>query len=118
VHSGGPPEIGVVITTVADAEQARALGERLVRDRAAACATTLPHARSVYRWKGATESTEEVILVLKTRAGCVDRLADALRTLHPYDVPEILVFANVRASAEYTAWVEDEVPPCSDPSSR
>ncbi len=110
--------IGLIVTTVPNDETARAIAAQLLDERAAACVTVIPGARSLYWWKGTIESAEEVVLVAKTRADAVERVADRVRALHPYDLPEVVIDANVRASGAYAAWIAEEVAPCDGPSSR
>lgn len=112
MSDGAAGVIGVVITTVSSAAEADAIAARLVGDRAAACVTALPGARSLYRWKGGVERAEETVLVVKTRSECVDRVAEQVRSLHSYETPEILCCPHVPASAAYAAWVAGEVDAC------
>jgi periplasmic divalent cation tolerance protein len=73
--------------------------------------TILPGVRSVYTWKGVPQVGEERQLFIKTTTDQVDALWDAVRTKHPYDVPEFLVVPVVDGSADYLRWVEDSVGP-------
>jgi periplasmic divalent cation tolerance protein len=80
----------VVLVTVPDAETARNLARQLVHERLAACVNIIPGITSIYRWEGAVEETGEVLLVMKTTADRYEALESAIRSRHPYDVPEIL----------------------------
>jgi periplasmic divalent cation tolerance protein len=104
--------IGVVITTVSSAAEGETLAAQLVGERAAACVTALPGARSLYRWKGEVEHAEEIVLLVKTRSECVEHVAERIRALHAYETPEILCCPGVRASEAYAAWVAEEVDEC------
>jgi periplasmic divalent cation tolerance protein len=46
--------------------------------------------RSVYAWQGAIDRGEEVVAIVKTRAGRRDAVAAALKARHPYETPIIL----------------------------
>ena len=65
----------------------------------------MSNVRSIYRWQGRLEDESEVMLILKTRADRVDALAERLRALHPYDVPELLVLPVESGLPEYLEWV-------------
>jgi periplasmic divalent cation tolerance protein len=67
--------------------------------------------RSIYRFRGAVEDESEVLLVIKTRADRVDALAERLRALHPYEVPELLVLPTAGGLAPYLDWVRAETQP-------
>ena len=64
----------IVVTTASSREEADRLARALVEERLAACATLIPVAESIYCWEGKIESSTETLLLLKTEAGCLDRL--------------------------------------------
>jgi periplasmic divalent cation tolerance protein len=79
----------------------------LVESGIAACVSSVA-VRSVYRWQGAVEDAEEVLLVAKTR---VERLEDLERYLsdeHPYDVPELVALQPAHVGAGYLEWLLGE----------
>jgi periplasmic divalent cation tolerance protein len=84
----------LVYTTFPDAETALAVGRELVADKLAACVNVLPGMRSVYAWQGAIERGEEVVAIVKTRAGRKEAVAAALKARHPYETP-IILFLDV-----------------------
>jgi periplasmic divalent cation tolerance protein len=79
----------------------------LVREQLAACVNVLPTMRSVYRWQGKVEEAQELQLIIKTRRERVEAIKARLASLHPYDVPELLVLTISDGSAEYLAWLQD-----------
>lgn len=99
------PLARVVLTTAADAEQARRLGRQLVEERLAACATLLPGAESIYRWQGRIESSAETVLLLKTDPEHLAALAARLHELHSYETPEFLVLPIDSGSPAYLNWL-------------
>lgn len=96
-----------IVTTMNDKEAAYAMGRRLVEDRLAACCQVTGPVRSIYRWKGAIEETEEWYCVLKTRPSLYRRVEEAILKLHPYEVPEIIAIAIDEALDAYAGWVEE-----------
>jgi len=95
----------VVYTTwpaIADAEAAwRTLGER----RLAACVNILPGMISHYRWEGKVERAEETVMIIKTRASLADAVSNAVKALHSYDTPAILVLPLESVEKGYLAWL-------------
>lgn len=63
--------------------------------------------RSIYAWKGLTESAEERQLVIKTTHARLSDLEDRVMELHPYDTPEFLVIPIVDGGREYLAWLSE-----------
>ena len=99
----------VVLVTAPDTEVARRIASRLVEERLAACGNVVPGVTSLFRWEGAVRDEPEVLLVLKTSAGSLERLEARVRELHPYDVPEVLALPAVGGSEAYLDWVRDSV---------
>jgi periplasmic divalent cation tolerance protein len=102
-------ELRIALTTVADRAAADRLAHALVDERLAACVTILPAAHSVYRWQGAVESADELLLVIKTTVDAWPRLVARLPALHPYALPELVALAPTDASPAYAAWVRENV---------
>jgi len=96
----------VVNCTFPDHEIAWRISRAAVKNGLAACATLIPEAKSIYRWKGEIETANETVVTFKTTE---DRFA-ALRTFvlkeHPYEVPELTAWPVSDGSPEYLAWVE------------
>jgi periplasmic divalent cation tolerance protein len=95
----------IVLTTAANLEEARKLGRAFVEEQLAACATLIPAVESIYRWKGAIESSSETMLLLKTDVDRLAALESRLRELHSYEVPEFLVLPIETGSRSYLDWM-------------
>jgi periplasmic divalent cation tolerance protein len=95
----------IVLTNLPDRAAAVKLAHELVERRLAACVNVLAACTSVYRWKGAVETAQEVPLLIKTRSVLYDELEAAIVELHPYEVPEIIAVPVLRGLAEYLDWV-------------
>lgn len=102
----------LVFCTCPDEATAERIAQALVAERLAACVSRSP-VRSVYRWKGAVDSADEVQLVIKTTQARYDALERRLRALHPYELPEILAVEAAAGLAGYLDWIGDSV---TDPS--
>ncbi|MBN8970235.1 MAG: divalent-cation tolerance protein CutA [Rhizobiales bacterium] len=98
----------VVMTTVANAEQARMIMTAVVEARLAACAQT-QGISSCYRWDGKVVSEDEQLIVFKTMSDAYEALEVKLLALHPYDTPEIIRLPIESGSAKYLAWIASEV---------
>ncbi|WP_206862193.1 divalent-cation tolerance protein CutA [Lysobacter changpingensis] len=102
------PRVRLVLSTCPDARTADTLATALVDERLAACVNVLPGIRSVYRWQGAVERGEEVLLLIKTTADRQDALVERLKALHPYELPEALAVEAVGGLAAYLHWVAEQ----------
>ena|SRR5580765_5628028 len=97
----------IVLTTAGSQEEARKIAHALVDQRLAACVNIVPHIESVYRWQGKVESASEYLLVIKTRSGSFDRLSEAIKKLHSYDLPECVMLEITAGSKEYLNWIAE-----------
>jgi periplasmic divalent cation tolerance protein len=97
--------IRVVLTTFASADDAAKAVRILVDEQIIACGTILPGARSIYRWKAAIEDSEEAVVLLKTSAERFPALEERLRSIHPYETPEIVALDPTAVSKDYADWV-------------
>ena len=97
-----------VITTTARREEAERIARELVETRLAACVQIVGPITSTYRWRGKIETDEEWQCWAKTRGELFARVEEAIRRIHPYEVPEILAVPIVAGSAGYLAWLEGE----------
>ena len=99
----------LVMSTVGSREDAERIAQALVGERLAACVNVVPGLLSIYRWKGAVERADELLLLIKTRAEMVEDLGARLRALHPYEVPELVVVPIAGGHGAYLDWITDSV---------
>src|SRR3954452_9437693 len=98
-------EIRLAFCTFPDAETARRVAREIVELRLAACGNIVPQIHSIYRWQGAVETGEESLAIFKTSAGAYPAFEAKLRSLHPYEVPEIIAWPIDQGLPEYLRWV-------------
>jgi periplasmic divalent cation tolerance protein len=101
-------DVIVVLTSLPDRAAAQKLAQELVAQKLAACVNVLAECASVYRWQGKVENAAEVPVLIKTRAGRYAEVENAIRRLHPYELPEIVAVPVVRGLGEYLEWVTNE----------
>ena len=100
--------LSVVLITVPDQETAELVAKALLEPRLAACVNILPSVRSLYWWEGKIGSASEILLIAKTEPRLIPELADAVRAVHPYKVPEIVALTASFAAESYLGWVKAE----------
>jgi periplasmic divalent cation tolerance protein len=100
----------VVLITAASREEADRIARRLVEDRLAACVTIVPQVRSIFMWEQKLSQEDEVLLLVKSRRARFVQLAEAVKRLHSYSVPEIIALPVVMGSADYLRWVSEATP--------
>lgn len=99
-------EVSTVLVTFPDERTARAICRSLIERRLAACANIFA-VGSIYRWKGEIEEASEFASLLKVRSEDFQTVAEAVKELHPYEVPCIVRYKVADGSAVYLNWVRE-----------
>ena len=97
-----------VYTTWPTTVEAEKAGRELVERRLAACVNILPGMISHYRWEGKVERAEEAVMLIKTRASMADAVERAIKDLHSYSTPAILVLPLESVEHNYLSWLLTE----------
>ena len=100
-------KILLAVSTFPDAEVARRISNQLVSERFAACANIFASVESIYRWQEKIESGNETLVFFKVSEDRQSAFQDKLRSLHPYDVPEIIFVPVAGGLPEYLQWVSE-----------
>ena len=95
----------LVFTNLPNRDTAVALARALIERRAAACVNVLGECVSVYRWQGKVEEAAEVPVLIKSTEETYPALEQAIRELHPYELPEIVAVPLSRGLPDYLDWV-------------
>ena len=77
----------------------------LVREQLAACVSQLAGMKSVYRWHGAIQHANEVLVLIKTRSGCLPVSTACIPELHPHELPELIAVEVVSGHPAHLQWI-------------
>ena len=98
-----------LLITCPSREEGERIARALVGAKLAACVNMVPGVKSIYWWRGYVEEGEEVLLLVKTRLDLVEELAKKVRSLHSYEVPEIIALPIVSGSKSYLDWLDESL---------
>jgi periplasmic divalent cation tolerance protein len=98
----------LVYMTAGSIEEARRIGRALVEERLVACVNLIEGMKSIYRWQGAVEEGNEVVIIAKTTAGRVGPLIERVKALHSYDVPCVVALPIESGNPDFMAWIARE----------
>jgi len=99
----------VVLITVPSKEVGRKVSEALLEKKLAACVNIVPAINSLYNWQGKPQDDEECLLLVKTRASIFEeQFVPAVRSVHPYEVPEIIALPIIMGLRSYLDWIKAE----------
>ncbi|AAF11840.1 MULTISPECIES: divalent-cation tolerance protein CutA [Deinococcus] len=101
--------MSLVVLVTLPPERAQELARTLVTERLAGCVNILPGIQSIYRWDGEVAEDPESLLLIKTVGEQYPALEARIKSLHPYEVPEIVALPFDRASPEFQSWLRDSV---------
>ncbi len=99
----------IVLTTAGSQQEAQRIARTLVDRRLAACVNIIPQIQSIYRWQGKVEDAQEWLLLIKTTNQAFERIRDAIRELHSYELPECISVSVEDGSAAYLNWISESV---------
>jgi periplasmic divalent cation tolerance protein len=97
----------LALSTFPDRETAQRVSNQVVAEKFAACANILPAVESIYRWKDKVETGNETLVIFKLGEDRQSAFQEKVRSLHPYEVPEIIFFSVSNGLPEYLHWVAD-----------
>ena len=96
----------LILCNCPDITAAEQLAQHLVKERLAACVNLVPGIRSVYQWQGSIETAQEIMLLIKTQTVLYPAIEEAIKRLHPYEIPEIIAVAIADGSGDYLKWMD------------
>jgi periplasmic divalent cation tolerance protein len=95
----------IVLVTTANKAEAEKIAQTLLKERLIACANIINPVTSLFFWSGKIDKAEECLMVMKSRRDLFVELAECLKGLLSYEVPEVLAIPIVEGSATYLAWM-------------
>ena len=98
----------VVLTNMPDTVSAQTLARQLVEQNLAACVNILDGIESIYRWQGVIETASECCLLIKSTQARYTELEVAIKSAHPYQLPEIIALPIVAGWPAYLEWIATE----------
>ena len=98
----------VIYSTIGDIEDARRIAHTLVEEKLVACVNIIPNIESVYRWEGKKEEDEECVFIVKTSDENIEKTIARIRSLHPYELPDIIVIPIIGGLKEYLEYISNE----------
>jgi len=102
-------EYQIVINSCPDQHIAQQLAEQLIDQQLAACVSIIPGITSVYRWQGKLASSQEQLLLIKTRRDQFGSVQQLICRYHPYELPEIVAVPIDQGLPDYLAWINSSL---------
>jgi len=97
----------VIFITAANKKEAKKIAQQLVKSKLVACVNIIEGIKSLFRWKGKVDLAKEVLLVVKSRKEKLAKIIKLVKSLHSYEVPEIIALPIVGGYKPYLNWIND-----------
>ena len=98
----------LVMVTAGSSEEAHVIADKLLSLRKAACVNIITGVSSFFWWKGCIDSSRETMLLIKTRKALLDDVIALVKSIHSYELPEIIALPIVSGSQDYLDWIANE----------
>lgn len=95
----------VCLITTDSNEVAQQIAKEIVEEKLAACVNIISNIKSTYRWQGKIESSQELLLIIKTKAILAKDIIKFVKDRHNYSVPEIIFLPIIDGNEEYLDWI-------------
>ena len=97
-----------VYITSGSLEEAKSIGQILVKKKLVACVNIFENIISIYKWKDKLEEGKEVVMIAKTRKKLMPKLIETVNDHHSYNCPCILYLPIQGGNPEFLNWIETE----------
>jgi len=99
----------VVLITASHMEEAKRIGDKLVREKVAACINIVSQINSMFWWGKKVTVESESLLIVKTTRNKLEKIINIVKALHSYTVPEIIALPIIDGNEEYLKWIGESV---------
>ena len=97
----------VIFVTCANKIQAKKIAQALIRHKLAACVNLVNPVNSLFWWQKKVDSCKETLLIIKTKKKLFSKLEKLVKSLHSYEVPEIIALPIIMGNKKYLNWIND-----------
>jgi len=95
----------IILVVTKDRQEAEKITLALLNDQLIACGNIIDSVTSLFHWSGKIEKSEECLVFMKSRVNLFAQVAERVKSLHSYEVPEILALPIVDGSRAYLDWM-------------
>ncbi len=99
----------LVIVTTKDKKEAQIIAQAAIEKKLAACANIIAGISSKFWWQGKIDSSNEALLFLKTKKSLFKRISKVIKSMHSYEVPEIIAIPIIAGDTNYLRWIDESL---------
>jgi periplasmic divalent cation tolerance protein len=99
----------VIFITASKKEEARKIANELIAKKLVACVNIVDRVESHFWWQGKVDNAKEVLLIAKSRKDKFAKIVKSVKSVHSYDVPEIIAMPIIAGYKPYLRWINDSI---------
>ncbi|MDP6685944.1 MAG: divalent-cation tolerance protein CutA [Candidatus Omnitrophota bacterium] len=98
----------VVFITTVDKKEAQKISNALLDKHLIACSNIIEGIESQFWWQGKKENAKESLVIAKTKKSSMEPLIKVVKSIHSYEVPEVIAIPIIDGYKPYLDWLEKE----------
>lgn len=99
----------VIFITVPGKKQARRIAQALIKNKLAACVNIVDKIESFFWWQNKVDFASEALLVIKSKKSKLARIIRLVKSMHSYEVPEIIALPIIAGDKPYLNWIDESL---------
>lgn len=101
-------KITFLYVTTSSLDEAQKIAQILMERRLCGCVNIYPKVLSMYWWEGKIETSEEAVMIVKTREGLVSEVEKSIVENHSYTCPCIVKIPVEAVFKPFEKWLLEE----------
>lgn len=98
----------IILMTASSIEEADLISNSLLEKKLIACSNIINDMKSTFWWNGNIQKENEVLIIAKSTKALLDNIIAEVKSIHSYDVPEILAIPILGGNPDYLDWIFEE----------
>jgi len=99
----------VIFVTAGSKKEAQKIASVLIRKKLAACVNIVDKVNSIFFWEDKVQKSKESLLIIKSTRAKFAQIARFVKSLHSYDLPEIIALPVIAGHKPYLRWIDESV---------
>ena len=99
----------IIFVAASNKKEAEKIAKGLLENKLAACVNILDKVKSIFWWQGKIDQAQEALLIIKSRKEKLPKIIKTVKSLHSYEVPEIIALPIIHGERNYLRWLDDSL---------
>lgn len=97
----------VIFITVPNKKEAQKIAKALLKNKVCACVNIIEKIESFFWWQGKIDCAKEFLMIVKSKAKHMPKIIRLVKSLHSYQVPEIIALPISDGFKPYLKWIDE-----------